>query len=102
MHKQNIKAIEPRQSAVQQWKETVVAMNDASLFCKNDSSSWYLGANIPGKPREPLNYLGGIPMYMKACWDSGGDWTKFEVVKADGTKDPIGTMDLDIQPVEVR
>ena len=23
------------------------------------------GANIPGKPREPLNYAGGIPQYLK-------------------------------------
>ncbi|KAF6835306.1 cyclopentanone -monooxygenase [Colletotrichum plurivorum] len=98
---ENIKYVEPRQSAVQQWKETVTALNDATLFCKNESS-WYQGGNIPGKPREPLNFAGGIPMYMKACWDSGEDWTKFEVVKADGRKDPVGGMDLDIQPVTVR
>ena len=25
----------------------------------------YNGANIPGKPKEPLNYAGGIPLYIK-------------------------------------
>ena len=25
----------------------------------------YNGANIPGKPKEALNYAGGIPMYIK-------------------------------------
>ena len=27
----------------------------------------YMGANIPGKPREQLNYAGGIPLYTKEC-----------------------------------
>lgn len=29
------------------------------------STSWYVGANIPGKPRESLNYLGGFGRYGK-------------------------------------
>ncbi|KAK5063168.1 hypothetical protein LTR84_005244 [Exophiala bonariae] len=32
---------------------------------RGHTDSWYNGANIPGKPREPLNYAGGIPMYIK-------------------------------------
>lgn len=30
---------------------------------------WYMGANIPGKPREPLVYLGGVPTYYKTLND---------------------------------
>jgi len=44
----------------------------SSLFPPTDS--WYQGANIPGKIREPLNYLGGIPVYIKhleACKQNG-------------------------------
>jgi hypothetical protein len=26
-----------------------------------------MGANIPGKPREQLNYAGGFPLYQKEC-----------------------------------
>jgi hypothetical protein len=26
-----------------------------------------MGANIPGKPRESLNYAGGIPRYVREC-----------------------------------
>jgi hypothetical protein len=26
-----------------------------------------MGANIPGKPREQLNYAGGLPLYEKEC-----------------------------------
>ncbi len=29
--------------------------------------SWYLGANIPGKPRVFMPYIGGLPRYMKKC-----------------------------------
>jgi hypothetical protein len=25
------------------------------------------GANIPGKPREALNYAGGVPRYVREC-----------------------------------
>ncbi len=31
--------------------------------------SWYLGANIPGKPRVFMPYIGGLPRYMKKCRD---------------------------------
>jgi hypothetical protein len=46
------------------WKKEVVDQWNASLFPSTDS--WYQGANIPGKPREPLNYIGGIPKYVEA------------------------------------
>ena len=29
--------------------------------------SWYLGANIPGKPRVFMPYAGGLPRYTKVC-----------------------------------
>ncbi|EXJ72886.1 uncharacterized protein A1O5_04034 [Cladophialophora psammophila CBS 110553] len=34
------------------------------------SNSWYIGANVPGKVREAVNYLGGLPAYTKAMYDS--------------------------------
>jgi cyclohexanone monooxygenase len=30
-------------------------------------SSWYLGANIPGKPRVFMPYIGGFPAYIERC-----------------------------------
>lgn len=46
------------------WKKSVNYAWNATLFDAADS--WYNGANIPGKPREPLNYIGGIPTYIAA------------------------------------
>ena len=32
-------------------------------------SSWYLGANVPGKPRVFMPYIGGFPKYVQKCND---------------------------------
>ena len=29
--------------------------------------SWYLGSNVPGKPRRLLNYIGGVGLYRQRC-----------------------------------
>ena len=31
------------------------------------ANSWYLGANVPGKPRVILPYLGGFKAYSQKC-----------------------------------
>jgi hypothetical protein len=31
------------------------------------ANSWYMGANIPGKPRIFMPYAGGVPAYKKKC-----------------------------------
>lgn len=28
-----------------------------------------MGTNIPGKPRQALNYSAGVPMYRQTIWD---------------------------------
>ena len=30
-------------------------------------NSWYLGANIPGKPRMFMPLVGGFPLYAEKC-----------------------------------
>jgi len=47
------------------WVEEV---NDAARkTLRYTCSSWYLGANIPGKPRVFMPYIGGVPAYNKRC-----------------------------------
>ena len=31
------------------------------------ANSWYMGANIPGKPRVFMPYVGGFDRYKKRC-----------------------------------
>jgi cyclohexanone monooxygenase len=39
-----------------------------TLFPRADS--WYMGANVPGKRREMLNWPGGLQLYLAACRES--------------------------------
>ena len=59
--------IEPTAQAEEQWGAHVKELADATLFTKVDS--WYMGANIPGKPRVFLPYIGGFGTYRKLCED---------------------------------
>ena len=33
----------------------------------DNCSSWYLGANVPGKKRVYMPYSGGLPTYRRKC-----------------------------------
>ena len=57
-----IEATEPAQEA---WVREVG--NSASITLRATCSSWYVGANIPGKPRVFMPYIGGLPAYIAAC-----------------------------------
>ncbi|KAE9551537.1 hypothetical protein FO519_005251 [Halicephalobus sp. NKZ332] len=72
MEKEGIKYIHPDPEAQEKFVEKIHAFSNQSLFPLADS--WYMGANIPGKKREMLNYLGGIPLYaaeLKESLDQG-------------------------------
>ena len=71
LRNQGYSRVEATKEAEEQWRKHNFELVDATLFPKADS--WYMGANIPGKPREILNYPGGLPTYVqkfKACADA--------------------------------
>jgi cation diffusion facilitator CzcD-associated flavoprotein CzcO len=47
------------------WSAEVEAAADRTLYKHADS--WYLGANIEGKPRVFMIYVGGFDQYMRRC-----------------------------------
>ncbi len=57
--------IEAEPEAQQEWGEEVLRAASHSLFLKADS--WYMGANVPGKPRVILPYMGGFANYAERC-----------------------------------
>jgi len=65
MREQQHGCIEPQLEAEDQWVAHVNQVADVSL--RSTCSSWYLGANVPGKPRVFMPYIGGFPMYVKKC-----------------------------------
>jgi hypothetical protein len=63
MQGKSLESINAEPIAEQRWRELVFELINDTPRGKVDS--WYNGANIPGKPREHLNYAGGIPRYKK-------------------------------------
>jgi cation diffusion facilitator CzcD-associated flavoprotein CzcO len=53
------------------WAREVEAAADATLFKQADS--WYVGANIAGKPRVFMVYIGGFDRYRRRCEDAVAD-----------------------------
>ena len=68
MRENKIKRIEPTNAAMDAWVKKVNAAADATLL-PTVPHSWYLGANIPGKPRVFMPYAGGMARYRKICAD---------------------------------
>jgi len=57
------KRLDVSEKAEQEWREQVNAIGNATLL--PHTASEYMGTNIPGKPKEMLNYLGGLPNYIQ-------------------------------------
>jgi len=57
--------MEPDAEAEDRWVHHVNEVADFTLFKQADS--WYLGANIPGKPRVFMPYVGGFGNYRAKC-----------------------------------
>jgi cyclohexanone monooxygenase len=60
-----IRQIEADESAENSWVAHVNDVADATLYPL--ANSWYLGANIPGKPRVFMPYVAGLDKYRKIC-----------------------------------
>ena len=57
--------IEPTEEAVAGWTRHVNDWADITLVAR--ANSWYMGANVPGKPRVFLPYVGGVGRYRTVC-----------------------------------
>ena len=68
LRQRNYARVEATVAAEEAWRAQVLELADATLFPRADS--WYLGANIPGKPREMLSFTGGLPAYLAKCRES--------------------------------
>lgn len=68
MREKGLTKIDATKEAEQEWRDHTLDAGDKGLFKK--ANSWYYGDNIPGKPREALNYMAGLPTYRKKIWES--------------------------------
>src|SRR5262249_53283279 len=65
MRAERLDVIEPTPVAEAGWVQHVNDCADITLFPRADS--WYMGANVPGKPRVFLPYVGGVDRYRRTC-----------------------------------
>jgi cation diffusion facilitator CzcD-associated flavoprotein CzcO len=68
MRADGVQHIEARAEAMDDWVEQVNAAANATLLPRAQHS-WYLGANVPGKPRVFMPYAGGMARYREICAD---------------------------------
>jgi cyclohexanone monooxygenase len=67
MGDKGLEAIEANVDAEDAWVDHVNELANAALF--PTANSWYMGANVPGKPRVFMPYVGGLPVYCATCDD---------------------------------
>jgi cation diffusion facilitator CzcD-associated flavoprotein CzcO len=64
-------AIEAGKQAQDRWVEYCNELAGQTLF--PSANSWYLGANIPGKPRVFMPFIGGFGVYRRICAEVTAD-----------------------------
>ena len=77
--------IEARADEEEAWGRHARDVAEQTLFTR--AASWYMGANIDGKPRTILPYLGGMVAYREKCLEAAADhYARFELTA--GQADP--------------
>ncbi len=64
-------SIDATVEAEDRWVDHVNEVANLTLF--PHANSWYMGANVPGKPRVFMPYIGGLPRYTQVCDDVAAD-----------------------------
>ncbi|MDE2869194.1 MAG: NAD(P)/FAD-dependent oxidoreductase [Chloroflexota bacterium] len=65
MRERDVQTAEADPQAEEQWVAHVNEVANTTLYVH--ANSWYLGANIPGKPRVFMPYPGGVGPYRQKC-----------------------------------
>jgi cyclohexanone monooxygenase len=67
LQSRDLQMIEATAEAEDAWVAHVNEVANATLYPL--AKSWYTGANVPGKPRIFMPYVGGVGAYRKQCDD---------------------------------
>ena len=65
LREHGLQRMDPAPEAENKWVETVNEAADMSLMPQ--ANSWYMGANIPGKARIFMPFIGGVDVYREEC-----------------------------------
>jgi cyclohexanone monooxygenase len=78
--------IEPTATDEDAWVEHVNEVSKVSL--RSTCSSWYVGANIPGRPIVFMPYIGGFPIYVQKCNEVMSNGFEGFVLDGAGSNEP--------------
>ncbi|HYI27019.1 MAG TPA: NAD(P)/FAD-dependent oxidoreductase [Bradyrhizobium sp.] len=67
MRDRDLVAMEASRDAEDKWVAHVNEVAHTTLYPQ--ANSWYMGANIPGKPQIFMPYIGGVGLYRQICND---------------------------------
>jgi cation diffusion facilitator CzcD-associated flavoprotein CzcO len=62
-----LSTIEATEQAQEDWVIHVAALAEGGVRIHESCTSWYLGANVPGKVRVYMPYAGGLTLYNARC-----------------------------------
>ena len=71
LRERDLASIDATVDAEDDWVDHVNEVADLTLF--PHANSWYMGANVPGKPRVFMPYIGGLPHYTEVVNDVAAD-----------------------------
>ncbi|MDH3681239.1 MAG: alpha/beta hydrolase fold domain-containing protein [Acidimicrobiia bacterium] len=81
--------IEATEESEAGWVQHVNDAGDLTLYPK--ANSWYMGSNVPGKPRVFLPFVGGVDAYRQACNEvAEQDYLGFRLSSDDETRENRG------------
>jgi cation diffusion facilitator CzcD-associated flavoprotein CzcO len=81
MREEGFETIEPTTLAESGWNQHVQDCADITLL--PTANSWYMGANVPGKPRVFMLFVGGFAVYNDICADvADAGYKGFTLLKA--------------------
>jgi cyclohexanone monooxygenase len=67
MRDRGLATMEAKKDAEENWVAHVNEVAHTTLYPQ--ANSWYMGANIPGKPQIFMPYIGGVGVYRQICND---------------------------------
>ncbi len=89
LREHDLAVIEATRESEQAWVAHVNEVGNATLFPR--ASSWYMGANVPGKARVFMPYVGGVDVYRELCEQvAANDYDGFRL--AGSREEPAATV----------
>jgi cyclohexanone monooxygenase len=75
-----VAAIAATRDAEDAWAAHVELVGNATVYPTADS--WYMGSNVPGKPRVFMAYIGGVGAYRQKCDEvARNDYEGFALIR---------------------